>query len=399
MWDPDLPLFDEGKPYVIRGTVKQFKSSFCQLWLPLADFYYLEVAGMEDVQPILPSSSDEHFSIPVGYAYHNVDDVIDLAHWDDQVCTIGLVTERYPLEGSHYVRLQLLNGKLATLTVKVPASEPAPYMGSMALYCGTLKNSGGQNLHPGWILVGESLDTTVGQGYVEILQGGKLPIFRHESLARTSLTVEVGSPVDIHIYDSEGNHTGVLYDSDGTPMDMETQIPTAEYYYGVDNSPEFVSISNPTTGPYTVTIRGTDVGVYTQTIKIFERSGLQTYTMTLAAHTTFFGKEDTIVFDEIPAAPTGLELDVDPSTISLDWDDNTEGDLAGYSVYRSTQANGVYQRMSSSLLSDSSFTDSLVDGDVVYYYYVTAEDLDHNESGHHAPVASIYFVYLPTVVR
>ena len=106
-----------------------------------------------------------------------------------------------------------------------------------------------------------------------------------------------------------------------------------------------------------------------------------------------------MVVDEIPAAPTGLEVDVDNSTVNLDWDDNTESDLAGYNVYRSTQANGVYQKINDSPLSVSSFTDSSADEYTAYYYYVTAEDTDHNESGHLTPVVSRYLIYLPLVLR
>jgi fibronectin type 3 domain-containing protein len=134
-------------------------------------------------------------------------------------------------------------------------------------------------------------------------------------------------------------------------------------------------------------------------MSIHNRSGEQTYTSTLTGQPTSAGQEDTTVVSEIPAAPTGLELDVAGSTASLDWDDNTESDLAGYNVYRSTRADGVYQKMNSSLLALSSFTDSSADEHTAYYYYVTAMDTDHNESGHLPPVVSRYLIYLPLMLR
>jgi hypothetical protein len=190
-----------------------------------------------------------------------------------------------------------------------------------------------------------------------------------------------------------------VYDVSGNVIGVENEIPDVEYFYGVDDAPEFMSIGNPTAGVYTVTIRGTATGTYTQTIRIYDSSGGQTYTSTVTAQPTYAGQEDTTVVDEIPAAPTGLELEVNGSTINLDWDDNTESDLEGYNVYRSTQADGVYQKMNDSLLSASSFADSSADGNTTYYYYVTAEDTDHNESGHLAPVGSGQPVYLPLILK
>jgi hypothetical protein len=55
--------------------------------------------------------------------------------------------------------------------------------------------------------------------------------------------------------------------------------------------------------------------------------------------------------------------------------------------------------MNEALLLESSFRDSFADAYTAYYYYVTATDTDHNESGHLAPVVSAYLVYLPLVVR
>ena len=119
------------------------------------------------------------------------------------------------------------------------------------------------------------------------------------------------------------------------------------------------------------------------------------------AQPTSAGHEDTTVVNEIPAAPTGLEVDVDNSAVNLDWDDNTVSGLAGYNLYRSTQVNGVYQKMNDLPLSVSSYTYATADKYTVFYYYVTAEDEDHNESGHLTPLVSRYSInlYLPLLLR
>jgi aryl-phospho-beta-D-glucosidase BglC (GH1 family) len=83
-----------------------------------------------------------------------------------------------------------------------------------------------------------------------------------------------------------------------------------------------------------------------------------------------------------PAVPTGLTATaVSSSSINLDWADNTDSDLAGYKVYRSTtsnftpgSANFVKQ------VTTSAYTDTGLTADTTYYYKVTAVDTSGNES-------------------
>jgi|GEM_PF-546264 len=82
-----------------------------------------------------------------------------------------------------------------------------------------------------------------------------------------------------------------------------------------------------------------------------------------------------------PAAPTGLQTSSGDGIVLLDWDDNTEEDLAGYNVYRSVTPGSGYTKLNGSLLASSDFTDSTVTNDITYYYVVTAEDTSANESG------------------
>jgi hypothetical protein len=400
VWDPAAPLMNHGVPYVVTGTVSK-KTFFDVLALKNDYFYHLKVEHSSDQVIQQPSTTHPHFTIPAGYTYRKWEDIqLDgVTGYGDQICTIGLVTERYPVGGHHYVRIQLMERISGALPVRVPTDAKAPDMGAMALYCGTKRAAGGGDLHPGWLPLSKYLDTTTGDGSVQLLQGYKSQIERHECPSRTFLGIEIGSPADIHVYDPEGNHVGVVYDGSNNVIGVENEIPDVEYFYGVDDAPEFMGIGNPTAGVYTVTIHGTDTGTYTQTIRIYDSSGGQTFASTVTAQPISAGQEDTTVVDEIPAAPTGLEVSVDGSTVNLDWDDNTESDLAGYNVYRSTQVNGVYQKMNSYRLSASSFTDNSADEYTAYYYYVTAEDTGHNESGHLTPVVSRYLIYLPRVLR
>lgn len=82
-----------------------------------------------------------------------------------------------------------------------------------------------------------------------------------------------------------------------------------------------------------------------------------------------------------PAAPTGLTVNAFYSAVELNWDDNTEGDLAGYTVYRST-SSGSSGSVIATGLTTSDYTDDTVVNDTTYYYSVTATDVFTNESAH-----------------
>jgi hypothetical protein len=81
-----------------------------------------------------------------------------------------------------------------------------------------------------------------------------------------------------------------------------------------------------------------------------------------------------------PDAPANLAATASDGTVSLDWDDNSESDLAGYNVYRSTIQGGGYVKQNVSLVGSSDYTDNSVNNGTTYYYVVTAVDTSWNES-------------------
>jgi hypothetical protein len=81
-----------------------------------------------------------------------------------------------------------------------------------------------------------------------------------------------------------------------------------------------------------------------------------------------------------PAAPTGLVATAIKSTqIDLDWSNNTEGDLAGYDVYRSSTFGGPYTLIHGGATA-SAYSDRSVSQTTTYYYVVRAIDTTGNES-------------------
>jgi subtilisin family serine protease len=82
-----------------------------------------------------------------------------------------------------------------------------------------------------------------------------------------------------------------------------------------------------------------------------------------------------------PAAPTGLTATAGNQSAGLDWADNTESDLAGYDVYRSTTSGSGYSRVNGSLVTASNYNDTGLTNGTTYYYVVKAVDSSTNPSG------------------
>ena len=74
-----------------------------------------------------------------------------------------------------------------------------------------------------------------------------------------------------------------------------------------------------------------------------------------------------------PAIPTGLTAEAGDGVVTLDWDDNAEGDFGHYSLSR----NGS---VIAEALVDSAYTDDAVENGSTYSYTVTAVDAGGNES-------------------
>jgi hypothetical protein len=87
-----------------------------------------------------------------------------------------------------------------------------------------------------------------------------------------------------------------------------------------------------------------------------------------------------------PATPTGIEIAIVPATpqapayVELSWAISPEGDLAGYSVYRSDAENTPGERVSAEILPSPTFRDISIQPGRRYYYRVTALDRAGNES-------------------
>lgn len=95
-----------------------------------------------------------------------------------------------------------------------------------------------------------------------------------------------------------------------------------------------------------------------------------------------------------PATPTGLEGTGVPATrqtpayVELSWAINTEGDLAGYNVYRAEGIDSPGERENKDLLLTPTFRDNSVAPGRRFYYRVSAVDRAGNESPQSSVVAA-----------
>ncbi len=86
----------------------------------------------------------------------------------------------------------------------------------------------------------------------------------------------------------------------------------------------------------------------------------------------------------LSAAPAG-------GAIELDWDNNPEGDIAGYNVYRTETPGSVLPSLIAAQVTDSSYRDTETMAGQNYYYIVRALDTAWNESEASQEAAAFYY--------
>ncbi len=89
--------------------------------------------------------------------------------------------------------------------------------------------------------------------------------------------------------------------------------------------------------------------------------------------------EITAIPRVIPAAPEGLTAWPGLNKIILSWQANKEADLDHYDIYKSTSSEGDFDLLTS-VIQDTSYEDTAIEGGIWYYYYITAIDTTELES-------------------
>jgi len=84
-----------------------------------------------------------------------------------------------------------------------------------------------------------------------------------------------------------------------------------------------------------------------------------------------------------PSPPSSITVAASPGHLSLFFPANPEGDVAGYNIYRSTDAalaKELWIKLTKTLLERTTFQDENVEAGKRYYYYITAVDKAGNTS-------------------
>lgn len=96
-----------------------------------------------------------------------------------------------------------------------------------------------------------------------------------------------------------------------------------------------------------------------------------------------------IVMDTTPPAmPAGLIATAGATAVNLTWAANSESDLAGYSLYRSSVSGSGYVKINTALLITTSYQDTNLTTGNTYYYVLTAQDKLSNESAFSSEVSA-----------
>jgi fibronectin type 3 domain-containing protein len=95
-----------------------------------------------------------------------------------------------------------------------------------------------------------------------------------------------------------------------------------------------------------------------------------------------------------PAAPEKPSIGASPGKLSIFWVANSEPDLAGYYLYRSSDPNqqkDKWTRLTPNLYTKTTFADENVEAGKTYYYYVVAVD----NAGNTSPLSEVVSETVP----
>lgn len=100
-------------------------------------------------------------------------------------------------------------------------------------------------------------------------------------------------------------------------------------------------------------------------------------TATIVIEGPYSGSVDTIP----PGTPSGLSAVAGDGRIDLSWDAGSDGDLAGYNVYRTQTAGDTGAIINAGLISGTSYADVGLSNGTAYFYRIEAVDTSGNLSG------------------
>ncbi len=185
---------------------------------------------------------------------------------------------------------------------------------------------------------------------------------------------EMWYTVDLTPYENElTNLSGSFYAG-------VVQPALGSIYLGLDNSNPFLNNTWALFGPSSVTS-----GWYPmENLAIFDIMEDDTTKKSLAGFNMMFRVKMSVDVREIPPIPPkGLAGVARPSEVDLSWSPNNEWDVSYYNIYRNTEKNFApshYDFTGKTTHPKATFVDKSVQNGEVYFYKITAVDIDEKES-------------------
>lgn len=162
----------------------------------------------------------------------------------------------------------------------------------------------------------------------------------------------------------------ILVKAESSDLDIET----VQFQYKRSIDTIWMNLGNPVAQrPYTVYLDPVTLGL---TYDIYQLRAVATDKgWKTDSSPTFIAV--TYTDQSAPQAPSGLKAITQGQNVTLTWEANTEADMNGYNIYRTS--GSLKEKINSAIITESTYQDiSLSDG--TYTYEVTAIDIYDNES-------------------
>jgi hypothetical protein len=204
------------------------------------------------------------------------------------------------------------------------------------------------------------------------------------------LKIILASHADLHIYDPQGRHLGMNYETG----QIENNIPGASFTTDAQGR-QIVELPELEAGHYRIELVGTSDGEYSLTVNGYRDQDVissDTVNGTIGDNDTHVVNvvvssligSLTIFLEDPEIVPSRLIAISGDESVQLSWYPyEVPGfSLAGYNIYRSTTSGASYAKINTELVTTPAYHDTSLTNGVTYYYVVTAVDTSDNETSH-----------------
>ncbi|MBN1179040.1 MAG: fibronectin type III domain-containing protein, partial [Anaerolineae bacterium] len=378
-----------GQPYLMRGTI-------AGTWFDDDEgtyaLYYFDLDDSDGLAEDRPYSRSPRFPIIEGAMWQPLPALVDNHTHGSAYGTLGVV-DRRARDGDDDLLFVRAPGENVEIPVRIPHGSILPDPRNLVVVSGIWQTASG--LHA------SADDVYCITDRANFCLESVVPEGQELSLLE-QLVIWLGSPADVHLYDSVGNHTGLLYDGSGNPTGAESNVPNSTYFAGDQESHEAILVDGlEGNGAYTITVRGQDVGTYTLAYSVAAPDHTLPFTRVLSAQPTVAGQIDTHAGPAFPSPPGAPTVGQDgAAALEVGWSPSPSAGLVGYNVYL-RRDGGTYYRANATPVGGTAFAVTAFRGGADYQIGVTAVSTTALESAIAAWVDfhTTAYLFLPLTLR